>query len=113
MRQSGFKRFARIVATALPAGAIPAMLSTTLAFGEGLPKLEWKTSDGGTVRIYGQIDQGVLYYDDGYQSKTYAPVDNNAESTRAGIIYTNTFVDSTFEAILEAEYRVYSSNNIS
>jgi hypothetical protein len=99
---------------AVPASVVlTTILSTTLALGEGLPKLEWELADGSKVRIYGQIDMGVLHYDDGFDAETYAPVDNNNQSSRAGVTVNKKFDDWNFEARVEAEYKPYSSQTIS
>lgn len=38
-----------------------------------------------TLTFYGQINEGLLTYDDGFQSKTYFPVDNDNAGTRIGL----------------------------
>jgi hypothetical protein len=37
------------------------------------------------VEFYGQINKGLLIYDDGHSTETYFPVDNGNSSTRAGM----------------------------
>ena len=41
--------------------------------------------ESSSVEIYGQINKGLLVYDDGHAVDTYFPVDNDNSSTRAGI----------------------------
>lgn len=105
-------------AVAIKRGAVALVLAVTpiwatTAFGEGLPKLEWELSNGGKVKIYGQIYAGVLVYDDGFQTEAYAPVDNDNSSSRIGVTYGQDFGDWNFGAALEVEYPVYSTNNLS
>jgi hypothetical protein len=37
------------------------------------------------ILFYGQINKGVLFYDDGRSSQTYGLVDNDSSSTRFGV----------------------------
>ncbi len=46
--------------------------------------------------FYGQINQGILTYDDGFQSKTYFPVDNDNSGSRVGL-KTNTDLGNGWE----------------
>lgn len=101
-----------IVRLAVPLTLAVAPFSTTVALGEGIPKLEWEFSDGGKLKVYGQIDTGVLVYDDGFQTEAYAPVDNDNSSSRTGATYDQEFADWTFQAALEIEYPAYSTNNL-
>ncbi len=91
--------------------AIAALPAAALA--EGLPKLEYKLPNGATLKIYGQINMGVLVYDDGFQTEAYAPIDNDNSSSRIAASYDQDFGDWGFEAVLEAEYPAYSTNNLS
>ncbi|MCX7305379.1 MAG: porin [Hyphomicrobiales bacterium] len=99
--------------------ALPLVLATTpvwttAAFGEGIPKIEWELSNGGKVRIYGQINMGLLVYDDGYETNGYAPVDNDNSSSRIGVTYDQGLEnDWKIGAALEVEYPAYSTNTIS
>ncbi len=95
-----------------PLAWIAALAPATLAHAEGLPKLEWQLSNGAKFRIYGQIDTGVLVYDDGFDTDAYAPVDNENSSTRFGATYDQDFGAWAFGAALEAEYPVYSTNSL-
>ena len=67
-----------------PLAWVVALAPATLAHAEGLPKLEWQLPNGAKFRIYGQIDTGVLVYDDGFDTDAYAPVDNENSSSRLG-----------------------------
>lgn len=87
------------------------LLATAIALGEGLPKLEVEVG-AGKLRLYGQIDTGVLYYDDGYENNTYAPVGNSNSSSRFGVTYDQKIEDVAFQARFEAEYKPFSSSNI-
>ena len=53
-----------------------------------------------SVRIYGQLNRAVMYWDDGKTSGTYA-IDNETSSSRLGVIGTHRFLDN-----LTAGYRV-------
>ncbi|MBL8576152.1 MAG: hypothetical protein JNK47_02915 [Mesorhizobium sp.] len=87
--------------------------SATAALAEGLPELEYKLQNGATLKIYGQINMGVLVYDDGFQTEAYAPIDNDNSSSRIAASYDQDFGDWDVEAVLEAEYPAYSTDNIS
>jgi hypothetical protein len=43
--------------------------------------------DGSSVRIYGQLNFGLQYVDDGSESFTNGPVDNNVSTSRVGLNY--------------------------
>jgi len=66
----------------------------------------------GTTEI-GQINQGILQYDDGGESFTYALVDNDNSSTRFGVRSTSP-LGSEWELFsnLEAEWQPRASNNV-
>jgi hypothetical protein len=84
----------------------------TAAMAQGLPPLERIFSDGSAVQIYGQINMGVLRYDDGIDSETYAPIDNDNSGTRIGLLYTQPFGAWTFQNRNEFGYTPYSTGNI-
>jgi hypothetical protein len=88
----------------------------TLAFtagaqAQGLPPVEWQAPTGGTLTFYGQINMGVLSYDDGIDTESYGLIDNDNSSTRAGLKYSHAFGDWTFENVNEIQYAPYSSAN--
>ena len=97
----------------LPAALIMVTAASAGALAEGLPKLEWELSNGAKFKIYGQIDTGVLVYEDGFQTEAYAPVDNDNSSSRIGATYDQDFGDWNFGGALEVEYPVYSTINLS
>jgi hypothetical protein len=41
------------------------------AWPQGLPPIERTFANRGTLRFYGQIDKGVLNYDDGAETEIY------------------------------------------
>jgi hypothetical protein len=53
-----------------------------------------------SVRIYGQLNRAVMYWDDGKASSTYA-IDNDTSSSRLGLFGKHAFLDD-----LSAGYRV-------
>lgn len=99
------------VSRTAPAAALALALGGP-AVAQGLPPLERRLSDGGTLQLYGQIDMGVLRYDDGIDTETYAPIDNDNSGTRVGLLYTRDFGAWTFENRNEFEFAPYSSANI-
>lgn len=106
------------------AGFRPALFSTallagvsTLAIGasaaDGLPKVEWTAPNGDTLRFYGQINMGILSFDDGIDTESYGLVDNNNSQSRVGLLYTHKFGDWTFQNTNEIGYAPYSTANAS
>lgn len=82
------------------------------ARAEGLPPIEWDVP-GGTLTLYGQINKGVLSYDDGIDTESYGLIDNANSSTRVGLKYSHDFGAWTFENVNEIQYAPYSSSNAS
>lgn len=95
------------------AGLLLALSLATGARAQGLPPIEWSAAGGGTLTLYGQIDKGVLSYDDGVDTESYGLIDNDNSSTRAGIKYTRDFGAWTFENVNEIGYAPWSSSNAS
>lgn len=94
------------LAAALAAGAaVP-------AFAQSVP-LEFSGPNGSSARFYGQINQGFLYYDDGGESETFAPVDNDNSSTRFGVEFEYPVGNWVIGGTAEAEYQVRPSNKVS
>lgn len=83
----------------------------TAAAAQGLPPIQHTFSNGGTLRFYGQIDKGVLSYDDGIDTESYGVIDNANSNSRVGLKYNNTFGAWKFENVNEIAYAPYSSNN--
>ena len=93
--------------------SVAALLAATAASAQGLRKIEHTFPDGSTLRFYGQINKGVLQYDDGQETESYALIDNNNSNTRAGTSYNRTFGDGwTFENVNEIGYAPYSTADI-
>jgi hypothetical protein len=64
--------------------------------------------------LYGQINKGVLVYDDGDDAEIYPLVDNDNSSTRAGIwLRTMPAEDFTFSFNAEGEWKPYSTGAVS
>ncbi len=92
---------------------LAAALVATAATAQGLPKIERSFANGSTLRLYGQINKGVLQYDDGIDSETYGLIDNDNSGTRFGLRYTQERDGWTFENVDEFKYAPYSSSNAS
>ena len=92
------------------------LLLATLAIGdaaaEGLEPIEYTLGDGTVIRFSGQLNMGVLHYDDGQDDFTNF-VDNDNSSSRARVQILSTSGDWKFEATLEAEYQPLASNVVS
>ena len=93
------------------------LLLATLAVGdaaaEGLEPIEYTLGDGTVIRFSGQLNMGVLHYDDGQDDFTNF-VDNDNSSSRARLqIFSNSDDGWKFEATLEAEYQPLASNVVS
>ncbi|MBD9640514.1 porin [Ensifer sp. ENS07] len=77
-----------------------------------LPKLRLG-DDNAYLEFYGQINKGLLIYDDGGTTENYFPVDNGNSSSRAGFrIYTLMEKGWSFGANLEWEWNPYSTTNV-
>ena len=79
---------ALVVAT--PAVAQQAAQAPEPAVTESKPAEKWipklrAGTDESYMEFYGQIDKGVLIFDDGGSTLGYAPVDNGNSTSRAGI----------------------------
>lgn len=99
----------RVLAGAAPATVAATLALATAAVAQGLPPIQRSFADGTTLRLYGQIDKGVLRYDDGAETETYAPIDNYNADTRAGLIYTRDFGAWRFQNINEVQYAPFST----
>ncbi len=84
----------------------------TAAMAQGLAPIERTFSNGSTLRFYGQINKGILNYDDGIDTETYYVIDNDNSNTRFGFLYRQDFNDWTFENVNEFQYAPYSTSNI-
>jgi hypothetical protein len=99
--------------TALASTATLQLLLATVASAQGLPPIQHEFSNGATLRFYGQINKGVLSYDDGIDQETYGLIDNDNSSTRAGLRYNQDFGAWHFENVNEVDYAPFSTDNTS
>ena len=77
-----------------------------------IPELKFGDKHG-YVLLYGQINKGLLVYDDGRSSLGYFPVDNDSSSTRAGIKFFSQFDESwSFGGNVEGEWEPYSTGYV-
>jgi hypothetical protein len=90
---------------------IPLALGAAAA-AQGLPPLQAEFPNGAILRFYGQINKGILVYDDGIDEETYYAIDNDNSGTRFGFRYTQSFGAWTFENVNEFRYAPYSTANI-
>ena len=83
-------------------------------FADPLPKIEKKFENGGVLRFYGQINKGVLSFDDGLRTETYGLIDNNNANTRVGLTYSADIGDTwKYLGTLEIQYAPFSTTNTS
>lgn len=95
------------------AGLTVLLLISGVAYGEGLKPIQYTFADGTVVRLSGQVNMGVLGYDDGQNSYDDF-VDNDNSSTRARIqLFSNPNFDWKFESNFEVEYQPLASNVVS
>ena len=73
---------------------ISTLLGSTALLAQDLPKVEKTFGNGGTLRFYGQINKGILTYDDGQESESYGLIDNDNSNTRFGLTYTQDFAET-------------------
>ncbi len=79
-----------------------------------LPKVELKFPNDSVLRFYGQINKGVLSYDDGLVSESYGLIDNNNSNTRVGLTYNAKIGDSwKYLGTLELQYAPFSTSTAS
>jgi hypothetical protein len=97
----------------LEAGVIA--LAASLAGGSALqaqdqPKVETTFAGSAKLRFHGQINKGVLTYDDGQVSETYGLIDNDNSNTRFSLTYTQDFAQSwAYLGIIEIAYAPFST----
>lgn len=83
------------------------------AAAQGLPPIETTFANGSSLRLYGQINKGVLSYDDGAKTESYGLVDNDNASTRAGLRFNQDFGDGwNFGTRIELGYAPYSTADV-
>jgi hypothetical protein len=110
-----------LLALSLPAGiavgqevAKPAQKpsETSKAEERWIPKLRLG-DDSAYLEFYGQINKGLLVYDDGGSTDNYFPVDNGNSSTRAGFrFYSKMENNWSVGGNLEWEWTPYSTTNV-
>ena len=92
---------------------LPALIGLQAFDARALEPIEYTLSDGTVIRFSGQINMGVLHYDDGRDDFTNF-VDNDNSSSRARIqIFSENADGWKFESTLEAEYQPLASNAVS
>ncbi len=90
------------------------LLGSSALHAQDLPKIEKTFATGGTLRFYGQINKGVLSYDDGLESESYGLIDNDNSNTRFGLTYTQDFAETwTYLGTIEIGYAPFSTSNTS
>jgi hypothetical protein len=91
---------------------VPVLLGCTALYAQDLPKIERTFDNGGTLRFYGQINKGVLTYDDGQESESYGLIDNDNSNTRFGLTYKQDFGDGwNYLGTVEVAYAPFSTSN--
>lgn len=99
--------------TAIATLALPALFATIgPAAAQGLPPIQRDFANGAALRLYGQINKGVLQYDDGRQTRSYGLIDNANSGTRFGLRYTRTLGAWAFENVNEFSYAPNSTSNV-
>ena len=88
------------------------LASPGMARAQEVTPIEYRFDDNWVLRFSGQINMGVLYYDDGEDGHAFF-ADNDNSSSRARLLLYNTIGDWKFEAALEAEYQPVASNTLS
>ncbi len=74
---------------------------------------DFKISDSTTISLYGQINRGALYVDDGQATELFGTVDNDNSSTRFGIRTSTTLGSGWLVASnIEVQYEPASTFNI-
>ncbi|RUM95773.1 porin [Pseudaminobacter arsenicus] len=86
--------------------------SSGSAMADGLKPIEYTFGDGTVIRLSGQINMGVLRYDDGQEVDTNF-VDNDNSGTRARLQLFTVRGDWKFESTFEVEYQPLASNDVS
>lgn len=99
-------------AYAIALTALANVLLAQSAVAEGLKPIEYVYSNGTKIRLSGQLNMGVLNYDDGAATNTTF-VDNDNSSTRARLQLFSSFGEWNLESIFEAEYQPPASNTVS
>ncbi len=72
-------------------------------------RLTWGFADGSTLNLYGWLNYGILFFDDGRETNTYGPIDNANSPSRIGLAYTRPAETWTFGARVEVQNLFYST----
>lgn len=76
----------------------------------GLPQIRQDFEDGGFLRLYGHVNMGLLYVDDGVDGEAYVPLDNANSVTRLGLHLERPLAeDWLFSSRVEVGYAPYGS----
>jgi predicted porin len=103
---------ARVISAGL--AVLAPLAAAQQAAAQAIPKLETTVGEATTLRLYGQINQGVLSHDDGGETNTYALVDNSNSSSRVGLRTTTPLADGwTFQTNFEGQYAPNPSSKVS
>ena len=96
------------------AGALipPAPPARAEAQAPGLPRTAVRVGEDGVLRLYGQVNRGFLFYDDGDDSRLFPLIDNGNTQSRVGLHYLRSG-ETTFEARFEVGYAPYTSDRAS
>ncbi len=80
----------------------------------GLPEIRVDSDSGAFARLYGHLNWGVLGFDDGRDTDTYAPIDNANSVSRLGLLAGGSVGDGWDIGFrFEAQYAPYSTFNVS
>lgn len=80
-----------------------------VAAAEGLPPIKLTFRDGSSLTFAGNINKGVLSYDDGIDTNSYSIIDNGNLPTSFGLTYQKALGDWTFSGILDFNYAPFST----
>ncbi len=105
-----YRTLTKTAATLIAAPAT--LLLATAASAQGLPPIQREFPNGATLQFYGQINKGILQYDDGRDTRSYTLIDNDNSSTRVGLKYDQAFGAWQFENVNEIGYAPYSTGNM-
>ena len=90
------------------------LMASTALQAQDLPKVETTFANGAALRVYGQINKGVLSYDDGQVRESYGLIDNDNSNTRFGLTYAQDFAQSwSYLGIIEIAYAPFSTSTTS
>lgn len=91
---------------------LAAGLAALPAIAQDIPPFERQFSDGTVISFYGQFNPAILSYDDGGENTTYAIIDNDNSSTRAGVRSTTDYETWELFGNIEFEWQPRASNNV-